>query len=292
MTIDAGFEHILRENEPLAPYTSLKLGGVAEYFAEPTNRGELISLVERFSSEDKPIRLLGGGTNILVRDEGVPGLVIHLASPEFSQMSVNGQTLTAGGGVRLNHFVSTCAREGFSGPEHLVGIPGSIGGALHNNSGSGGNDIGLWVKRVVALTRNCEVVERDRESMSFSYRSSSLNELAILEAEFEFESESPEALTRQMQRNWIVRRSRQPGIDTPAAYAFKDHGGESASELIERAGLKGTRVGNVEIFDGNAAYLVAHPGATSHDVFRLIELIKNQVSDRLEIDLPLALQVW
>jgi UDP-N-acetylmuramate dehydrogenase len=95
-----------------------------------------------------------------------------------------------------------------------------------------------------------------------------------------------------MQRNWIVRRARQPSIDLPTAYVFKDHGGESAGELIERAGLRSTKVGKVEIFEGNANYFIAHPGATAHDVLRLVELVKSQVLDRLGVELPQALKVW
>ncbi len=292
MTLTEGLEHILRENEPLAPYTSLKLGGVAEYFAEPTTRAELMEVVKRFSNERLPMRVIGGGSNVLVRDEGVPGVVIHLAAPEFCNLSIDKNRLVVGGGVKLSHFVACCAREGFAGPESLVGIPGTVGGALHNNSGTGGLDIGSWTRRATVLTRNCEVLERNSEQLSFSYRSSSLNELAILEAEFLFEQEPADSLTRQMQRNWIVRRSRQPSIDMPAAFAFKDQGGELASELIERAGLKGAKVGKAEIYDGNASYIVVQPGATSQDVMRLIELIRNQVSDRLSVELPLGLQVW
>jgi UDP-N-acetylmuramate dehydrogenase len=119
-----------------------------------------------------------------------------------------------------------------------------------------------------------------------------LNELAIVEAEFEFEMEPSETLTRQMQRNWIVRRSHQPPIDRPAAYAFKDAGGESAGELIDRAGLKGTKVGGIAVFDGNPNYIIAHPGASSADVLKLIELVRQQVTDRLGIDLPVSLQIW
>ena len=117
MSLLSGFEHIVREDEPLAPFTRLNIGGSAKYFAEPTNREELIGLVKRFSSHDLPIRLIGSGSNLLVRDEGVPGLVIHLGAPEFCQISVTDKGLKTGGGARLSQFVSTAVREGFAGPE-------------------------------------------------------------------------------------------------------------------------------------------------------------------------------
>jgi UDP-N-acetylmuramate dehydrogenase len=288
----AGLEHIVRENEPLAPYTSLGIGGVAEFFAEPTTVEELTELVRRFGAANQPMRLLGGGSNVLVRDEGVPGLVVHLGAPEFCQLEADGNQLHAGGGARLSHFISTAVREGMAGPEQLVGIPGTIGGALHANTGAGGFDIGSWLVRAEVLTRTGERLIRERNELVFSYRASSLNELVILRATFGFERESPSELTRRMQKNWIVRRASQPSLGEPAAYVFKDHGGESAASLIERAGLKGTQVGEVEVLDRNCNYFVAKAGASSADFLRLVDLVRRQVEDRLDIKLALALQVW
>ncbi len=122
-----GLEHFIKENEPLAPFTRLRLGGVAEYLAEPTNVDELIESIRRCSDDGSQIHLIGGGSNLLVCDEGVPGMVLNLSSPEFSQVRVDGNQLTVGGGASLAHFVSAAVREGFSGPEQLVGIPGTVG---------------------------------------------------------------------------------------------------------------------------------------------------------------------
>ena len=292
MSLIAGFEHVVRENEPLAPYTRLNVGGVAEYFAEPTNIDELVGLVKRFAAAQLPIRLIGGGSNVLVRDEGVPGLVLHLAAPEFSNIEVDGETISAGGGARMSHFVAMAVREGLSGPEQLVGIPGTIGGALHSNTGSQGIGVGNWVQSADVLTRSGEITTRDRGSLTFSYRQSSLNELVIISAKFLFEREDPAVLTKRMQKLWIVRRAHQPLSDRNAAYIFKDHGGESASELIDGAGLKGTQVGHVEISDRDPNVFVAHPGATSQEVLQLMHLVKMQVADRLAVELVPAIQIW
>lgn len=292
MNLIADFEHIVRENEPLAAYTRLKLGGVAEYFAEPTTVEELTGLVKRFSENELPIRLIGGGTNLLIRGEGVPGLVIQLAAPAFCTIDISGKTMTVGGGTQISHFVASAVREGLAGPEQLVGIPGTIGGALHNNTGAHGIDIGTWVQSADVLTRAGQQITREKDAMSFSYRQSSLTELVILKARFEFESEDAATLTRQMQKLWIVRRASQPMADENATYIFKDHGGDSAAELIDRAGLKGTRVGKVEISDQNSNFFVAQPGATTDDVIRLIELVRTQVAERLEVQLENAIQIW
>ena len=291
MSIVNGLEHILRENEPLAPHTRLKLGGVAEYFAEPTNESELTELVKRFSQSELPIRLIGSGSNVLVREEGVPGLVISLSAPEFCKLSVDGNRLVASGGTKLSHFVSTSIREGFSGPENLVGIPGTVGGALHENTGVAGYDIGSGLVAARVMTRSGEIMKRDRDSFTFSYRQSSLDELVILDATFEFDREDSIALTKRMQKLWIVRRTSQPAAET-SVYVFKNHGVQSASELIEQSGLKGTRVGDVEISDLDPNTFVAYKNASCSDVLRLIDLVKNQVSEKIGVDIQTSLEIW
>lgn len=292
MTLLSGFEHIVRENEPLAPFTRLKIGGNAEYFAEPTTKDELVGLVKRFSGEDLPIRLIGSGSNLLVSDQGVKGLVVHLDAPEFGKIEVDGNRIVAGGGAKLNHFVATAVREGLAGPERLVGLPGTVGGALHNNTNAHGVDMGTWVEEAEVLTRAGEVKTHDRNSMSFSYRQSSLNELVILNATFGFEKESPDVLTKAMQKLWIVRRASQPDAEFNAAYMFKDSGGDLASDLIGDAGLKGTKVGGIQVSEADPNFFTAEPGSSSDDAIKLIEQVKAQVAERLEVELETAIQIW
>lgn len=292
MTLVSGFEHIVREAEPLAPYTRLRIGGKAEYFAEPTTREELVGLVKRFSSENHPIRLIGSGSNVLISDKGVDGLVIHLTAPEFCKIETSDNKIVAGGGAQLNYFVATAVREGLAGPERLVGLPGTVGGALHNNTNAHGVDIGTWVQWAEVLTRSGEVKRHDKDSMSFSYRQSSLNELVILSAEFAFEKENSETLTKAMQKLWIVRRSTQPTTEHHAAYLFKDVGGELACDLIEQAGMKGARVGGVQICDTDTNYVTADPKSSSEDVLKLIEMVKEKVFESLDVKLETAIQVW
>src|SRR4051794_18270118 len=172
MNLDKGFEHIVKRAEPLAPHTWFHLGGPAEFFAEPANSDELQQLVRRAREENLPVRVLGGGSNILVRDDGVSGLVIRLGADAFAQITLAGQILTAGGGAKLGQAISTSVREGLAGLEALVGIPGTIGGALHGNAGSRGGDIGQWTCQATVMTRSGEVIERSREELVFAYRES------------------------------------------------------------------------------------------------------------------------
>jgi UDP-N-acetylmuramate dehydrogenase len=292
MTSVKGFEHFVRPAEPLAPHTWFRLGGPAEYFAEPTSVDELQALVRRCHHETIAVRLLGGGSNVLVREEGFAGMVIQLSAPAFTHISVSPPKLSAGGGAKLGHVISTSVREGLAGLEALVGIPGTIGGALRGNSGSRGGDIGQWTRRATVMTRAGDIFERTGEELVFAYRESSLDELVILSAEFELEKDDPEELTKRMQKQWIVKKAAQPLGHQSAGCIFKNPRGMSAGMLIEQAGLKGARVGQAEVSDRHANFIVADPGATSQDVLKLIEQVRERVLDRLGIELETEIEIW
>jgi UDP-N-acetylmuramate dehydrogenase len=292
MTFLSDFGHIVRDNEPLAPYTWFRLGGNAEHFAEPTSIDELAELVRRCRDEQVPIHVLGGGSNLLVRDEGVRGLVVLLSAPAFGEISVHAPFVVAGGGAKLGHVISSAIREGLAGLESLAGIPGSVGGALVGNADASGNSIGQWTKRVKVMTRGGEILNRGRDDLRFGYRESNLDELVILEAEFELEPGDPRNLTKRMQKMWILHKSHHPQGNDNLASIFKDVGGVSAAELIEQAGLGSAQVGAAYVSEYHANFVVAKPGATSADVIGLIELLSNGVAERLGISLERQLEIW
>lgn len=292
MGLLTGLEDIVRQAEPLAPHTWFQLGGPAQYFAVPRSVDELRELVRRCRDDGTNVRLLGGGSNILVLDAGVQGMVIHLADPCFASIDVRGTRAVAGGGAKLGHLISTSVREGLAGLETLVGIPGTVGGALHGNAGTRGGDIGQWTCRATVMTRSGEIHQRQREDLVFAYRESSLDELVILSAEFELERDDPEELTKRMQKQWILKKAGQPLGHQSAGCIFKNPRGVSAGMLIDQAGLKGTRIGGAEVSDRHANFIVAEPGATSQDVLRLIDLVRSRVAERMGVELELEIQVW
>lgn len=292
MALVSGFEKIVRLNEPLADRTWLKLGGAAEFYAEPKSVEELAALVRRCYDEDVPIRVLGGGSNVLVRDDGVPGMVLSLSHPYFSEIKITGSNLAAGGGATLAHAISETVRVGLSGLEPLVGIPGTLGGALHGNSGSRGGDIGQWACRATVMTRNGEILQREREDLVFAYRQSSLDELVILNAEFQLEEDDPVQLTKRMQKQWIVKKAGQPPSHQSVAPVFKNPRGMSAGMLIEQAGLKGTTLGGLQVSQRHANFIIAEEGATAQDALRLIDMIRSRVAERLGVELETELEIW
>lgn len=287
-----GFEKILRQGELLAPHTWFGLGGPVEYFAEPHTVEELAALVRRCKDEQVPVRILGGGSNVLIRDEGVKGVVIKLANPVFTNIHITKDGLAAGGGARLGHVISSAVREGFSGLETLVGIPGTIGGALHGNAGGQAGDIGQWTTRATVMTRTGEIIVREKSELVFSYRQSSLDELVILSAEFSLEREDPAELTKRMQKEWIIKKTTQPMGHQNTGCIFKNPRGVDAGMLIEQVGLKGARVGGAEVNDRHANFIIAEPDATSENVLQLIEHIRETVYAKLGVELELEIEVW
>lgn len=282
----------VRRDEPLAPHTWFQLGGPAEFFAEPRNADELALLVSRARENDVHVRILGGGSNLLVLDQGVRGLVIHLNDPAFAQIDIQGNHLRAGGAAKLGHVVSMAVSEGLGGLETLVGIPGTVGGALHGNAGSRAGDIGQWTCRATVFTAAGERIQRNRDDLVFAYRQSSLDELVILEAEFQLEREDSEELTKRMQKQWIMKKANQPLAHQSAGCIFKNPRGMSAGMLIDQAGLKGTRVGGAEVSDRHANFIVADKSASSADVLKLMELVRERVHERVGVELETEIQVW
>jgi len=282
----------VREQVPLAERTWFKVGGAAQFSAEPTSVDELKSVVERCRDEGLHVRLLGGGSNVLVRDEGVSGMVVSLSNPAFANIAMAGERVTLGAGAMLANAITVTVGAGLAGLEPLVGIPGTVGGALHGNSGSHGGDIGQWATRATVMTRSGEIIERERGDLVFAYRESSLDELVILSAEFELEKEDPLVVTKRMQKQWIVKKANLPMAHENTGCIFKNPRGMSAGMLIDQCGLKGEQVGSVAVSQRHANFFVAKPGATANDVLQLIDVVRNRVAERMGVELETEIEIW
>jgi UDP-N-acetylmuramate dehydrogenase len=286
------FAEILKKNEPLAPYTHLKIGGPADYLARPRSRAELSALLARCHAERVPVRVLGAGYNLLVRDEGVPGMVLRLSAPPFAEVTVAGRRIRAGGGASLSALISAAARHSLTGFEGLVGIPCTVGGALRCNAGDRTTAISQFVRRVEVLDDRGRPDARERDELRFAEHQSNLDDPVLLAAEFELETDGVAAIVKRMRKAWILRQGSQPYSFQAAVRAFQDPRGQKAAALIERAGLAKTRVGGAEVSERNANYIVAHPGATARDVLRLVELVQSRVREQSGVALERELIVW
>jgi UDP-N-acetylmuramate dehydrogenase len=286
------FAEIVKRDEPLAPYTYLRLGGPAEFLIQPRSREELSAVVRRCSQAHIPLRVLGNGCNVLVRDEGVRGGIVRLIEPAFVEVAVDGQRVRAGTGAPLSTLISQSARHALGGLETLVGIPGTVGGALRCNAGDRSGEIGQFVRRVEVLDLRGEVQVRERDELRFAYHWSNLDDPVLVAAEFELEPEDPDAIVKRMRKAWILRKASQPLSFQAAARFFKDPRGLSAAALIEQAALVKMRVGGAEVSERDASFIQVHSGATARDVLRLVDLVRSRVQERFNVELELEITVW
>lgn len=286
------FTEILLRNESLAPYTWLKVGGPAQYFLTPRSVDELKRILQLCHEQGIAVHLLGSGSNLLVRDEGVSGAVIRLSEPVFAEVTVDGTTLRAGAGALLSHVIAEAVRAGLAGFENLAGIPGTIGGAIQGNAGGRHGEIGSLVSSATLMNVQGETITRTKDELAFSYRQSGIDDLLVLDVTFQLHKDDPDQVADRLRKLWITKKASQPLSSQSAGCIFKNPRGLSAGELIEQAGLKGTRIGGAEVSDRHANFVVTHPGCTSADVLRLIDLVRSKVSGQFGVPLETEVKIW
>jgi UDP-N-acetylmuramate dehydrogenase len=292
MSLRAAFAAIVEPEAPLAPFTHLKIGGPAEFLVTPRTRDDLAGVVKACSDEKIPLRLLGVGTNLLVRDEGVRGAVARMTAPCFGEVKVEGNRLTAGGGATVAAVIEASTRHGLAGFETLVGIPATIGGALRFNAGDRTGEMADHLRRVEVMNDQGQVRFIDRSDLHFGDHSSDIDDPVILSVEFELIKDKPDAIVKRLRRAWITRKAAEPLTTQAAARMFKNPRGYQAADLIEKAGLSKARVGHAEISERNGNYVVAHPGARARDVLRLIEQTETRVRELTGLILERELSIW
>jgi UDP-N-acetylmuramate dehydrogenase len=286
------FAEIIKRDEPLASYSFLKLGGPAEMLVQPRSRDELAAVIRCCFQHHLPLHVLGGGCNVLIRDEGVRGVVLRLSEPAFTQVTLEGHCVRAGTGALLSALISQAARHALAGPEVLVGIQGTVGGAIRCNAGDRHGEIGQFVRSVEVMDDHGEIQVRERDELRFANGESNLDDPVLLAAEIELDSDRPDAIVKRMRKAWIQRKAGQPFTFQAHGRMFKNPRGVDAASLIEQAELAGTRVGGAEISERHANSVVVHSGGTAQDVLRLLDLIRSRVRERFGVELELEMTVW
>ncbi|MFB0515956.1 MAG: UDP-N-acetylmuramate dehydrogenase [Candidatus Neomarinimicrobiota bacterium] len=280
-------------NEPLSQHTTYGIGGPAEVFVQPYDRVELAQVLKFAHQEGIPVTCLGAGSNCLVSDTGLSGLVISLAGT-LKNLHIEDGRVAAEAGVMLGHLVKRCLQAGLTGLESLIGIPGTLGGALVMNAGAFGAEISTHLDQVLILTLNGEEKVYQSENLQFGYRSSSFRpDEIIVEAEFHFAMGTAEAISRTRKLASNERKARQPLKYRSAGSVFKNPSPDmAAGMLIDRAGLKGTRRGEAEISTQHGNFFINRGAATAGDMAFLIKLAARTIKQRFNTQLEFEIKTF
>ena len=277
---------VVRQIEPLAKRTTLRVGGCADVYVEPSSEEDLSRLVETCNEERVPFMLLGRGSNLLIRDGGIRGVVVCLAHPKFSIIKVKDCDLLCGAGARLKAVAAKARESSLGGLEFLEGIPGGVGGALHMNAGAMGSATFELVTQVRFMDASGQIYERNVAQVPVEYRSCPLFKTNIaLAATFRGRPDSKEAIAKRSDAFNKKRWATQPK-EPSAGCIFKNPSATvSAGKLIDELGLKGTRRGGAVVSTVHGNFIVNEGSATARDVMELIEFIKTRAKAERGLEL-------
>jgi UDP-N-acetylmuramate dehydrogenase len=292
MNIFSGLEQIVKTDYPLPKQTWYGLGGKADYFIRPQTTDQLRHIVLRCNENNVPMYVLGGGSNLLISDDGLRAAVIKLDSDEFKQVEFNGENITAWAGAELSRLVLNCVEKGLSGLEALTGIPGSIGGAVKMNAGGNFGDIGASVETVTIMDSQGKIFEKSKPELMFDYRQTNITVPFILSAQMKLNTAPPDQILRTVKEIWMYKKNNQPLNTKNSGCIFKNPRGVSAGALIDRSGLKGTRIGGAVVSEKHANFFIAEKNCKTKDVLKLIDLVKKKVLEHFDIELELEVEVW
>jgi len=279
-----------KENEPFAKHTSMGVGGPAAVMAFPRSRAELRQALRVRRELDLPHRILGGGSNLVVVDEGLDELVVNTREACHVEVADDG-VVTAEGGANMIRTVVRACRAGWRGLQSAVGIPGSVGGAAVMNAGAYGFSISDVLREIVVYDPDGERAEPP-EGWRFHYRGSSIPEgSAVASVSVGLEPGDPEELGKEIRELQLQRVKSQPA-GRNAGCVFKNPPGGHAGRIIDGLGLKGTRRGGAVVSEKHANFLVNEKGASAADVLELLDLVRERVGREAGVELELEVKVW
>ncbi len=290
--IIAKFGDKVKENVPLAPYTSARIGGPADIFIPVDTVAELVRVVKFLWKNEMSFVMLGGGANILVSDKGVRGVVVMNRAKGVKFNTSDQPYVTAESGVVFSNLANRCASKGLAGIEWAAAVPGTIGGAVYGNAGAFGGDMAGNLISAELLTENGRET-LTVEQMKYAYRSSVLKrgemKGIVLSAELSLTNSTKEDVTVKIQQFSAHRKATQPPGASMGSM-FKNPNGGYAGKLIEAAGLKGTRIGNAEVSPLHGNFFINHGATKAADLRALIQLVQKTVKEKQGVELELEIE--
>ena len=272
------------ENEPMSRHTTFGIGGPADIFVDVASTDEILKICQLTRSREVPFFIVGNGSNLLVSDEGIRGVVIHLGK-SFSEVERDGDIIKAQAGATLGKIARVALDASLTGFEFAAGIPGSFGGAVSMNAGAYGGEMKDILLDVDLLTPQGEIITLKAEDMDLSYRHSLVfeKEYIVLGARIRLQAGDGQAIREKMDQLAQARRDKQPLEYPSAGSTFKRPPGYFAGKLIQDAGLKGYTVGGAMVSEKHAGFVVNHGGATAEEVRFLICQVQKKIRDQFGV---------
>jgi len=282
---------VIRRDEPMAKHTTMRIGGPADVYVEPATEADLANVLKFCAERDVPFLILGRGSNLLVRDGGVRGVVICLAHPQFSMIEIIGERLHCGAGAKLKNVSVEAKRNNLSGVEFMEGIPGSVGGALRMNAGAMGAATFDAVESLRFMDHAGEIHERSAAGVPVEYRACPLLKTHIaLGAVFKCTS-LPRAEIEQRMKAYSEKRWESQPAAPSAGCIFKNPETIPAGKLVDELGLKDARVGGAVVSAEHGNFIVNDGKATARDVLELIAMLKARVKETRGIELHTEVEI-
>ena len=281
-------------NEPMSKHTSFKIGGPAECFIKIKTIEQLKDILKYAQKEKIPLTIIGNGSNLLVSDDGIKGIVLKIEIEKICQDIENGIILlTVGSGIKLGALAQKCLKEEVAGFEFASGIPGTIGGVIRMNAGAHGKEIKDIVTEVTAMDYNGRIFNFTNEEAEFTYRHSKFSngEYIILQAKMLLQKGSKEEIKAKMDEYAQYRKEKQP-IEYPSAGStFKRGTDFITAKLIDECGLKGYQIGGAQVSEKHAGFIINKGNATSKDVEELIKYIKQEVYEKFGKEIETEIEI-
>ncbi|TDL79963.1 UDP-N-acetylmuramate dehydrogenase [Peribacillus frigoritolerans] len=281
------------QNEPLAKHTTIKIGGPAEIFVEPNSIEDLKKTMDIVTESGVPWRAIGRGSNLLVGDSGIKGVVIKLGKG-LDHLEVDGDIITAGGGYSLIKLTTVISKQGLSGLQFAGGIPGSVGGAVYMNAGAHGSDMSKILVKAHILFEDGTMEWLTAEELEFSYRTSLLQKKRpgiCLEAVLKLEKGNREEIVAELQKNKDYRRETQPWDHPNCGSVFRNPLPHYAGQLIQESGLKGYQIGGAKISELHGNFIVNTGNATAKDVLDLIDFVKKTIFEKHAVKMETEVEI-